>query len=1204
MATLPNGAAANTTLSASAGVSAPNSQLSFSNIVSVTIPSYAPQAQALSTSVSYRAAVRTRLPALAATDANGEAITRYALTIPSTTLGTFYLGETSTAALSGTVAIAPTEAGNLFFQPGGTLPSGSNAASISATYTASSGPANNTLTSPATAYSVTVTDSAPRANNDAVATLASTAVAIRVLGNDTDGDGTADINVGSVEINNVSNGSVSVNNSTGVVTFTPAGAADGSFTYTIADARGQRSTPATVTVGITTATADVVARLTAPAGGTAPAGSFVTYALTLRNTGSSTAARVAGRIQLPTGLANVTASNNQVYDPNTGLVQFFPVDLASGAERTHAVTLVTPVGGTLLVTGSSTSSGTADPDPANNDGSLADARVTTTITQVADVAATLTGPSAAGPSVATVLNITAVNHGPSTATGVVLRAVISAGLNNVGVSGGGSYDPNTGIITLPAIGSLDARVSRGFTVRFTAPANGTITGSAAASSTTANGDPFAGNNDGSFSTIQVRVSNTVTARDCLPDVPAGTVTTTANQQLNTYYPGEGTAQANTNTLSVGPHLATTGAASIGPGDLVLIMQMQGADINATNSEAYGDGSLTGNEAVSGVLSANLTAGNYEYRYVAASSATAGAQGGQLTFTQPLTHTYVTAPATASAGQRRYQVIRIPRFNNLTLGAPLAPPAWDGQTGGVLALEANGLLNFNGQTIDASGRGFRGGAGRQLARTGGEGTPTTTDFAQPSSVNVHGSKGEGIAGTPRYVNNGGNGATDLGSEGYPGGSHGRGAPGNAGGGGTDGNISNNENNTGGGGGSNGGSGGQGGNAWGSATATGGNGGAPFLAASPSRVVMGGGGGAGTTNDGTGTLAGGVAPTTPGFASSGTAGGGIVIINANQVSGTGIINVSGAHNTATVLNDGSGGGGAGGTVVLLASFNAGAITVLANGGTGGSNTGDGRGSHGPGGGGSAGVVYTSSPVTVQAQPGQSGVTNLTSTNGSVSLASAYGASAGTQFSSAVRNNLTQGDLPNITRAANNCTSQPLPVVLARFDAKAKGTTAVLTWSTAQELNNARFEVERSADGLRYARVATLAGQGTTAQPTHYTYTDRLGAKLAPQYYYRLRQIDVDGTADVSPVRVVVFGPHSAQVTLTPNPASRTVLLDLSAFPEHVYTITVTDMLGRQVLTQTLDRMGPVPIAIDGLRAGAYLLTVGGPATHVVKRFIKQD
>src|SRR5437667_5724392 len=128
------------------------------------------------------------------------------------------------------------------------------------------------------------------------------------------------------------------------------------------------------------------------------------------------------------------------------------------------------------------------------------------------------------------------------------------------------------------------------------------------------------------------------------------------------------------------------------------------------------------------------------------------------------------------------------------------------------------------------------------------------YAFTVTAGADGVKGEGIAGTPEWVENvtavSGAGVVTAGTvvntaqsypEGYPLGSMARGAPGNAGGGGTDGHPSANDENSGGGGGANGGAGGQGGNTWSSNLSTGGFGGTEFPASS-SRLAMGGGGGA--------------------------------------------------------------------------------------------------------------------------------------------------------------------------------------------------------------------------------------------------------------------------------------------------------------------------------------------------------------------------
>jgi hypothetical protein len=393
--------------------------------------------------------------------------------------------------------------------------------------------------------------------------------------------------------------------------------------------------------------------------------------------------------------------------------------------------------------------------------------------------------------------------------------------------------------------------------------------------------------------------------------------TAANTVLNTYYPGTASITAGATSITLGASVGS--ATTIAAGDLVIIMQMQEATQDGTNTTAYGDG-VAGAPA-SGYLVAR--AGTYEY---AIATSAVPAAGGTLNLLTGTTNAYNNANATATQGQIRFQVIRVPRYNNLTINAAasITATAWNGTAGGVVALDVNGTLNMNTTgTITVDAMGFRGGGGRQLGGGGG----ANTDVRTNATVNTNGAKGEGICGTPRYIRVGA-ALTNTGVEGYPNGSNANGAPGNAGGGGTDAHPANNDENTGGGGGANGGAGGRGGRSWNSNLNTGGYGGVAPAFISNSRLILGGGGGAGTTNNGTGASGG------AGLSSSGGAGGGIVILTVNTVTNAGTISANG-QNAFAVDNDGGGGGGAGGSVYVSATVTASiaTLTVNARGGNGG-------------------------------------------------------------------------------------------------------------------------------------------------------------------------------------------------------------------------------------------------------------------------------
>lgn len=1040
--------------------------------------------------------------------------------------------------------------------------------------------------SASTTITVTVTNVAPVANRDVAGTTAVTPVSIPVLANDTDANGYATIVPSTVVLspaNGVTTGGSFVADPiTGVITFTPSvGSTGATIGYRVKDNQGALSNSANLTVNITTVVADVQATLAVPA--TAPAGAWVQFTLTLTNNSAVAATSVLGRVRLPSYLKQVTASHNAVYVTSTGLVVFPSADLAANATRVHTLRVLMPASGAVAGTGWSTAT-SADPMPGNNDGSPLASSASTSPTQIADVGATIAGPTTAAAGGQLSYRLMAVNYGPSTATGVTLQAQLTPGLSGVTVTGGGSYNALSGLVTLPAVPSLTVGNAAYFVLTLPVPLSigTTLTGRLTATSTTTDGDPTPDNNDGTnaLATATTAIISSTVASTYCPSPPTATATTASGDQLNTYYPGQLTASGT--RVTVGPALATAGAAAIQPGDLVLLMQMQGADFDYTNTSAYGDGLGYPEVPASGSLTGSgSTAGQYEYRYVTLSSATV-ATGGVLTLATPLTNTYINADATATAGQRRYQVVRVPRYQALTLGADVSPAPWNGRTGGVLALEVATTLDLGGYKIDARGQGFRGGGSYYLGgpATGGA---TIDDYAAPYASAVHATKGEGLAGTPRLVNNGGV-LLNTGLEGYPGGSMGRGAPGNAGGGGTDGSIATNQNNTGGGGGSNGGFGGSGGHAWYLDYTTGGNGGTPFLVAAPDRVIMGGGGGAGSSNNGTGG-SGQAVLVNNGFNSSGSAGGGIVLLHAGRVAGPGIIDVSGNDTTLPVDNDGGGGGGAGGSVILMSGSSLGDITVLANGGRGGSNNLAVTAPHGPGGGGSAGVVFASSALNAasQALPGTNGLTG--STNGNIS----FGAGPGTQISPLWRTNVMSNELP--LPGACRLVALPLPVTLVSFEAAPQGHSTYLSWATAQERHNERFEVERSTDGQQFALVGSLPGVGTSSAPKTYHFTDLGASAVASKLYYRLRQVDTDGTGTYSPVQVVAWAP-GASLTLYPNPATVGLVQILGADP--FTPLLLLDAQGRLVRELAA---GTRSFDVSGLPPGFYLLRNGLASQRLV-------
>jgi beta-glucanase (GH16 family) len=114
--------------------------------------------------------------------------------------------------------------------------------------------------------------------------------------------------------------------------------------------------------------------------------------------------------------------------------------------------------------------------------------------------------------------------------------------------------------------------------------------------------------------------------------------------------------------------------------------------------------------------------------------------------------------------------------------------------------------------------------------------------------------------------------------------------------------------------------------------------------------------------------------------------------------------------------------------------------------------------------------------------------------------------------------------------------VPIELASFKAFEGQNRAFLHWTTATEKNNKGFFVEASADAKTWRNLGFVAGNGTTTEPKTYQFWDDNPA--SGSNYYRLRQVDADGGAQLSAVCTVVFDHNARKITLFPNPTKNVV------------------------------------------------------------------
>ena len=179
----------------------------------------------------------------------------------------------------------------------------------------------------------------------------------------------------------------------------------------------------------------------------------------------------------------------------------------------------------------------------------------------------------------------------------------------------------------------------------------------------------------------------------------------------------------------------------------------------------------------------------------------------------------------------------------------------------------------------------------------------------------------------------------------------------------------------------------------------------------------------------------------------------------------------------------------------------------------------------------------------------------------------------------------------------TINPLPVQLTAFSAQRQADNGVaVQWNTASEKNSAYFDVQRSLDGREFARVATTPARGTSSQPSAYAMLDRNAP--AARLYYRLRQVDTDGTTTFSPVVSLAGWLPEGKIPVYPNPARGTIsFLVPEATP---YRVLSTH---GQTLLRGTAAAGTTTVPLDAVASGLYFLELSTSTGRVVQKFEKE-
>lgn len=203
----------------------------------------------------------------------------------------------------------------------------------------------------------------------------------------------------------------------------------------------------------------------------------------------------------------------------------------------------------------------------------------------------------------------------------------------------------------------------------------------------------------------------------------------------------------------------------------------------------------------------------------------------------------------------------------------------------------------------------------------------------------------------------------------------------------------------------------------------------------------------------------------------------------------------------------------------------------------------------------------------------------------------ASAGSASNpTAIRTGVTSAEIAGDWRiVSTDIDGTPLPVELLSFTGAWEGSYVALEWTTLTETNNDYFEVERSLDGTTFKSIGTVHGNGTSDQALSYAWND-------PSFhqginYYRLRQVDYDGTSEyLKTIAVDVSDFLQLEVLVYPNPVKDQLSLKLEgAIIQEAPALVIYNYAGKKVYQNEL-------ISIDGTWTARELDHFIKPGTYV--------
>jgi hypothetical protein len=183
---------------------------------------------------------------------------------------------------------------------------------------------------------------------------------------------------------------------------------------------------------------------------------------------------------------------------------------------------------------------------------------------------------------------------------------------------------------------------------------------------------------------------------------------------------------------------------------------------------------------------------------------------------------------------------------------------------------------------------------------------------------------------------------------------------------------------------------------------------------------------------------------------------------------------------------------------------------------------------------------------------------------------------------------------------------PVELNSFSSIYAKPNVLLTWETATELNNRIFEIERSTDKTDWLTIGFKEGKGTTLEPHQYSYSDNISGISSQKFYYRLKQIDFNGTYKYSDVVEIEITPAKFSLSQNyPNPFNPGTVISYSLPKDSNIKLTIYNSLGQSIkeLENGFKNAGNYSINfyVSDLPSGIYFYRLEAGQLSQVKKMI---